>query len=104
MYQSAFTQQWGGFRLLAVDGSKLALPEKAVLFDHFGSPSPHANYPSARLSQLYDVINKISIDVQVAPVSVGERTLASRYLEYANTHDLILYNRGYPAFWLFALH
>ncbi len=104
LYQSAFVQQWNGFRLLAVDGSTLELPEKAALFDHFGKTSPHANYPSARLSQLYDVINKISIDVQVAPVSVGERTLASRHLEYANAHDLILYDRGYPAFWLFALH
>ena len=104
LYQSAFAQHWNGFRLLAVDGSTLELPEKAALFDHFGKTTPHANYPSARLSQLYDVINKISVDVQVSPVSVGERVLATRHLKCANKHDLVLYDRGYPAFWLFALH
>jgi len=104
LYQSAFSQHWNGFRLLAVDGSMLELPEKAALFNHFGKTNPHANYPSARLSQLYDVINKISVDVQVSPVSVGERVLAARHLKYANKHDLVLYDRGYPAFWLFALH
>jgi len=103
-YQSAFVPRWNGFRLLAVDGSTLELPEKTALFNHFGKTSPHAHYPSARLSQLYDVINKISVDVQVSPVSVGERTLASWHLEQANPQDLILYDRGYPAFWLFALH
>jgi len=81
MYQSAFAQQWNGFRLLAVDGSTLKLPEKTALLDHFSKTSPNANYPSARLLQLYDVINKISIDVQVVPISVGERTMASRHLE-----------------------
>ncbi|MDH3326683.1 MAG: IS4 family transposase [Gammaproteobacteria bacterium] len=104
LYQSAFAQKWNGFRLLAVDGSTLELPQKAALFDHFGKMNPQANYPSARLSQLYDVINKISIDIQVSPIKVGERNLASRHLKCANKHDLVLYDRGYPAFWLFALH
>jgi len=104
LYQSAFAQHWNGFRLLAVDGSTLELPEKTALFDHFGKTSPHAHYPSARLSQLYDVMNKISVDVQVVPVNVGERALAARHLKCANKHDLVLYDRGYPAFWLFALH
>lgn len=103
LYQSAFAQTWNGLRLLAVDGSTAKLPEKKALFEHFGKTSPHANYPSARLSQLYDVINKISIDVQISPMSIGERALACRHLEYASRTDLMLYDRGYAAFWLFAL-
>ena len=103
-YCSAFVQRWNGFRLLAVDGSIVTLPEHWSLFNFFGKTNDHARYPSARLSQLYDVINKLSIDVLTAPFSTGERTLAASHLEHATTRDLILYDRGYPAFWLFALH
>ena len=33
-----------------------------------------------------------------------ERELAAEYLLYSSPDDLFLYDRGYPAFWLFAFH
>ncbi len=104
-YDSAYVQRWNGFRLLAVDGSTSTLPNNKVLLDYFGKTCQHANYPSARLSQLYDVLNKLSVDMQISPMSTGERTLAAKHLVSVNAlKDLVLYDRGYPAFWLFALH
>jgi hypothetical protein len=35
---------------------------------------------------------------------VGERILAGEYLIATRQNDLRLYDRGYPVFWLFALH
>ena len=36
--------------------------------------------------------------------ATGERELAAEYLLYSRPDDLFLYDRGYPAFWLFAFH
>jgi hypothetical protein len=40
----------------------------------------------------------------LAPYRNGERELAANYLLDAKPDDLFLYDRGYPAFWLFAFH
>ena len=37
------------------------------------------------------------------PKEVGEREAAARHFEHLQTGDLVLVDRGYPAFWLFAL-
>jgi len=95
-------QRWKGFRLCAVDGSVLNLPDIPALRAHF---QPEArNRPQARASQLYDVLNHVTLDAELAPLAVDERTLAARHLEQSRERDLIIYDRGYPAFHLFALH
>ncbi len=104
IYQSHLAAHWQGYRLLAVDSSITTLPAREELFEYFGKSRGFASHPSARLSQLYDVINKISVDVQVAPHSTGERELARKHLEHTDENDLLLYDRGYPATWLFHLH
>ena len=103
-YKSTVCRTWKGFRLLAVDGSIAILPESKELYEHFGRVHTDAKHPGARLSQLYDIGNQISVDVQIASPRIGERVLAMRHLEYANSNDLVLYDRGYPATWLFNLH
>ena len=40
----------------------------------------------------------------MVPYATGERELAAEYLLYSSPDDLFLYDRGYPAFWLFAFH
>jgi len=103
-YDSSFVQTWNGLRLLAVDSSVVALPEKNGLFVHFGKPNTVSSHPTARLSQLYDINSKLSIDVQVCPHASAERDLALKHLEHAKAGDLVLYDRGYPATWLFISH
>jgi hypothetical protein len=57
----------------------------------------------ARVSQLFDVLNKITVDAIIYPKSLGERELAAHHLLKAMPNDLILLDRGYPAWWLFKL-
>ena len=103
-YDSGEAECWNGLRLLAVDGSVTTLPGNAELYDYFGKSRSFSSHPSARLSQLYDINSKLSVDVQVAPHSIGERELAIKHLEHAGHADVVLYDRGYQATWLFILH
>ncbi|MCB0490695.1 MAG: IS4 family transposase [Cyclobacteriaceae bacterium] len=94
---------WHGLRLLAFDGSTLQLPSIDDLIDHFGGCPDENHSPLARVSQLYDVLNHITLDAALSPFSVGERELATQHMNWLQTGDLALLDRGYSAFWLFAL-
>lgn len=94
---------WHGFRLSAIDGSTLKLPSTNNIDAHFGRRIP-SEVPQARISTWYDVLNKVSIEMKVEPWYSDERNLAHRHIESANHNDLILYDRGYPCFSLYAAH
>jgi hypothetical protein len=95
-------RRWHGFRLLAVDGSSCLLPKEAAIVEAFGQTGEVT--PQARFSRLYDVLNRLIVEADIEPQSVGERILAGEYLPGTRADDLLLYDRGYPAFWLFASH
>ena len=57
----------------------------------------------ARVSQFFDVLNKVTVDAIIKPKSVGERELAAQHLLNVMPNDLVLLDRGYPAWWLFNL-
>ena len=103
-YQQETIKKWHGHRLLAVDGSVIELPLHKITERDFDKPSSHTNHLVARISELYDPLNKLSIDMQVEKFSVGERQLACCHLECAKAGDLIVYDRGYPAVWLMKAH
>ena len=97
-------QHWQGFRLLAIDGSLATLPQNSIVGTHFGywHPQSGGRCAKARLSQLFDVLNRISIDACIAPKEQGESTVARTHLEHIKEKDLVLLDRGYPSFWLFS--
>lgn len=93
---------WHGFRLLAVDGSTLRLPRYPGLEAYFGA---QARGPIlARVSMLYDLGQELILDFQLGADCISERELAIAHLQAAEAGDLILYDRGYPAFWLMVMH
>jgi hypothetical protein len=97
---------WLGFRLLAIDGSTTRLPVYQDIIDHFGTWKGRQGAPSpmAKLSQLFDVLNKVTIDAVIAPKNIGERQLAAEnHFLKLMPNDLLLLDRGYPAWWLFRL-
>lgn len=102
-YQHFEPQSWHGLRLLAMDGSMADLPNTVTICDHFGvwRPAAGGECPKARVSQLFDVLNKVTIEALIAPKAQGERTLAGQHCQHLDPTDLVLLDRGYPAFWLF---
>ena len=98
-------RKWKGFRLLAIDGSTGKVPRTQEVADHFGTWNPAKGdaCPVARISDLFDVLNGIVVDALIRPKEQGERLLAAEHLQQVKSGDLILLDRGYPAFWLFLL-
>ena len=80
-------EKWHGFRLLGIDGSTSNIPNEKEIVDHFGAwHPPHAKEPcpKARVSQMYDVLNQLSVDAIIAPKSKGERELAEQQIGRAH--------------------
>ena len=105
-YKHFQTRTWFGFNLLAIDGTTLRLPSESEISDHFGvwnSTKGKKPCPKARASQMFDVLNKITVDAIISPKSEGERELAAFHFLKLLPQDLILMDRGYPAYWLFQL-
>ncbi len=103
-YKHGEPHRWYGLRLLAIDGSMSDLPQNEVVNIHFGVWHPNAGgtCAKARVSQMFDVLNKVTVDALIAPKAEGERALAAKHLAHVQPDDLLLLDRGYPAFWLFA--
>ena len=98
---------WRGFRLCAVDGTTIRLPNEPDVTQNFGMQKYKNNQGDCSIgmgSVLYDVLNHIVIDSSLNPNKTSERECAATHLTKADGSDLILYDRGYVAFWLYALH
>jgi hypothetical protein len=104
-YNTFPVRTWKGFTLLAVDGSTIKVPKNPENVKHFGvwRTAAGPECPVARISQLFDVLNKITVAAVVAPKAEGERELAAEVFFDLRPMDLVLLDRGYPAFWLFKM-
>lgn len=74
------------------------LPVAAYEHGRQGDPCP-----KARVSQLYDVLNHITIAASISSKNIGERELAAAHSVHLSSDDLLLLDRGYECFWLFKL-
>lgn len=106
-YEGAAYIVWHEMRLLAVDGTRLVLPNHPSVVEEFGVHQfgPKADSPRSLAlgSLLYDALNLVTIDSQIAPYASSERDLLLEHLEYVKPGDLLLLDRGYPSFWLLFL-
>jgi hypothetical protein len=99
-------ETWFGFNLLAVDATTLRVPDVSEIANHFGVWNPTKGEkpcPKARASQIFDVLNRITIDAIISPKGEGERELAAFHFLRLCPEDLLLFDRGYPSHWLFKL-
>jgi hypothetical protein len=100
-------KRWHGHRVCAVDGSQLRLPREPALQEHFGCQSAfvgEAKQAMGLASVYYDVLNKLVIDAKLVETRESERYCAAEHLAVSSDTDLVLYDRGYNAFWMYAFH
>lgn len=106
-YDEAPYYKWFDFRVLAVDGTRLVLPNHPTIVEEFGQhkfgPKADSLRSLALGSILYDVLNQVSIDAQIDRYVSSERDLLMKHLEFVKKGDLLLLDRGYPCFWLLFL-
>lgn len=91
-----------GYKIFAVDGSLIPLPNIPALRREFGAIGAGATSPTARASIAYDVINDQIVDADITPLSTDERTLALQHLDALKgiiqmEDSLFIYDRGYAS-------
>ena len=106
-YDHAEYYQWHGMRTLAVDGTRLMLPNHPSIIEEFGmqkfGPKADSERSLAMASLLYDVLNQITIDARISAYKSSEGDLLVQHLDKIEKGDLLLLDRGYPCFWLLIL-
>lgn len=98
---------WKGFRLCAIDGTSIRLPDEPNIIETFGIQKGRPgqeNVSMGMASTFYDCLNNIIIDSSINPNNTPERECAIRHHAFASDKDLIIYDRGYTGFQFFAHH
>ena len=104
-YHSEEPKLWNGYILLAIDGSKVEVPNSKENREQFGSSgNQHSELGQVRalVSGMYDVLNQFYLDIEIEHISVSETELAKRNLEHLkqfnfNQPILVVFDRGYPS-------
>ena len=110
--------RYKNFRLLAVDSSIVILPNSDDIKKEFNPTVAKCQLDDfskevvqVRVSTLYDVMNNMALDAMIRNkvnkeennlVAYDERTLAIEHLSCCNKEDLVIFDRGYPSYELFA--
>lgn len=99
---------WKGFRLLALDGTVVNLPNEAALAEHFGTARNgkakkkwKKRTPQARMALMQFPLSRVPYRFEVSPLKVGEKTMARGMMSALRAGDLLLFDRGFWSFGLF---
>jgi hypothetical protein len=93
-----------GFRLLAMDGTMLTLPNREGLRKHFGTPKNGKRRraaPQARMVMITLPGVRIPIAYELSPCRESELDLAKRLMNHVRPRDLLLMDRGFISYGLF---
>jgi hypothetical protein len=108
-YADGNFEKFHGFRLLAMDGSTLELPESQEVVEYYGRASnQETSLPMARCSLVHDVVNQITLHAILAPYLSDDRAMGWQHLHWLQTSitdefaSLLLLDRGYPSIDLIA--
>ncbi len=99
-------QRWKGYRLIAIDGSRIQLPSTPAMIEEFGiAENKGKSIPMAMTSPAYDVLNHLVINTYLARYEASERALAEQHVERIKeltpkSKDILLLDRGYPSLYL----
>lgn len=99
-----------GFRVLAVDGSKIVLPDNKEIREEFGTiawskgkdSEIQGERPYALASVMYDVLNRVALDATLGKAKAYEVDLAIAHLAQTRTGDLLTMDRNYPSYRMLA--
>lgn len=110
LYADMDYQRFWGYRILAVDGSKVRLPDNEAVRDTFGTiaysngkeSELQGEHPYAVASVLYDVLNRVALTAELARADAYEVDLAIAHLAHTQPLDLLTLDRNYPSYRLLA--
>lgn len=104
-YKLGGIKTWNNYRLLSVDGSRIALPSSEELIERFGGqylPATHHHeasvLPQGYLSLCYDVLNELCLNGVIDKNQSYELTLAKSHQTVFQKNDVVLYDRHYASY------
>lgn len=107
-YSAVFKQPiktWRGLRVIAADGSSVALVSNPVLKEYFGGQSnQEGEFCAAKTFYYYDVLNHLVVDSLIAPYRTAELTVAHNCVEKLADDSITVYDRNFCTFRVMALH
>jgi hypothetical protein len=89
-----------GLRLVAMDGTRVELPDEPELVSHFGRPGSrtgHAGYPQAQAVILVECATHAVLSAEIGPYNSNEWELSQYLLGTLEPGMLCLADRGYNA-------
>ena len=98
---------WKGFRLLAIDGSRLQLPLSLEIIEYFGFAQNQGvvPIPMVQASSCYDLLNNMIINSEIDRYETSEYNLSLKHLEKCQFEkDLLIYDRYYDGMWFMFYH
>lgn len=103
-YYDNNVKRWEGFRLLAVDGSNASVMNVPEVLQHFGTAdNKYGGVPMARVMQIHDVLNDLTIWGDIFPRKCSENAIIASHIRHLPADSLTLFDRGYPSFSLIYL-
>jgi hypothetical protein len=97
-------KRWRSFILQAVDGSTAYLLNKPEVVKHFGTQdNQHVSIPMARIMQVQDVLNDITVWGDIFPITQSEQSIMAKQVQHLAPDSLTLFDRGYPGYGLMYL-
>ena len=99
------TKRWKGFRIVAADGSNVSLVNTPALNRHFGGASnQNCSFVQAKTFYHYDVLNELVLMPRIMPYRYGEVPMAYDAIEQLEKDMLVIYDRNFCSYKMFALH
>ena len=96
--------RWKGFRLLAVDGSTANLVNKEDVINYFGTQNnQYSQAPMARIMQVYDVLNDMTIFSNIYPIKTSEKEIITNNINHLYSDSISIFDRGFPSYELMFL-
>lgn len=97
-------ERWCGLRVVAADGTCVRVASWAENINAYGwGPCRDGTVVMARCVALCSTAARQLLEVTIGRYDEGERALLLRTLDVLKEDDVLVLDRGYPAWWMFAL-
>jgi hypothetical protein len=104
-YNNTSIKRHKGFRVIAADGSNVSLINTPALNKHFGGQSnQNGSFVQAKTFYYYDVLNELVLFPRIMPYRYGEIPMAYDGIEQLEKDMLVIYDRNFCSYKMFALH
>jgi len=104
-YSGSKVRRWNGFRVIAADGSNVSLLNTPALNKHYGGQSNQScNFVQGKTFYYYDVLNELVLFPRIMPYRYGEVVMAYDGIDQLEEDMLVIYDRNFCSYKMFALH